>query len=211
MIQRNAYIFLICLFLLALFLPLHFLSVNHTKLSKGLKKQRAEKVGKILGIISGWGYFLCLILLWMLPQPHFAIPLLTIKIYTIPLFDIPLYLLNIIFALPFISISVWFGISGVQKTTLEVSEYHKPHEVITEGVYAVIRHPQYLAAILAHIGCSILFSGLYSLISTPLIVAYNVLISWKEEKELMKEFGETYRIYKEKTPMFFPRFRSNED
>jgi protein-S-isoprenylcysteine O-methyltransferase Ste14 len=33
------------------------------------------------------------------------------------------------------------------------------------------------------------------------------LIAWKEEKELVKEFGETYKKYKENVPMFIPKLK----
>jgi protein-S-isoprenylcysteine O-methyltransferase Ste14 len=94
---------------------------------------------------------------------------------------------------------------GVMGTTLKVSETHRATEIITEGIYSQLRHPQYLGAILAHIGFSILFSGFYALLATPIIIVYNYLIAWKEEKELLKEFGTEYADYMENVPMFIPK------
>jgi protein-S-isoprenylcysteine O-methyltransferase Ste14 len=37
-------------------------------------------------------------------------------------------------------------------------------------------------------------------------VFYNYITAWKEEKELVKEFGDEYERYKEEVPMFLPRF-----
>jgi protein-S-isoprenylcysteine O-methyltransferase Ste14 len=61
--------------------------------------------------------------------------------------------------------------------------------------------------IIAHIGFSVLFAGLFSLLAIPIIVIYNYLISRKEEIELIKEFGKEYEEYKKKVPMFIPRLR----
>jgi len=33
------------------------------------------------------------------------------------------------------------------------------------------------------------------------------LISWKEEKELIREFGKEYEDYREKVPMLMPKLR----
>jgi protein-S-isoprenylcysteine O-methyltransferase Ste14 len=95
----------------------------------------------------------------------------------------------------------------VKKTTLKVAETHRPEKVISTGLYSVIRHPQYFGGVIAHIGISILLSALFSLLITPIIIILNILISWKEEKELIKEFGKEYVDYMKKVPMFFPKFK----
>jgi len=101
----------------------------------------------------------------------------------------------------------WLGIAGVKEITLKVAETHQPKKIITTGIYSIIRHPQYFGAILAHVGISILLSSLYSLLSTPLIIIFNYLISWKEEKELIKEFGKDYEDYKKNVPILIPKLR----
>lgn len=98
------------------------------------------------------------------------------------------------------------GIFGVKETSLKVSETHRTDKIIKTGLYSKIRHPQYLGAIFAHIGFSILFAGTYSLILSILVIFYNYITAWKEEKELVKEFGEEYKTYKERVPMFIPKF-----
>jgi protein-S-isoprenylcysteine O-methyltransferase Ste14 len=174
------------------------------------KKEVAKKVGTILGFISGWGFFILLFALWVVPQPNLIIPFLPIMLIQIPFVSIPIYWGNTIISIPFIVLSIYLGIIGVMGTTLEVSETHRPTEVIKEGIYSKIRHPQYMGAIMAHIGFSFLFSGLYAFLTTPIIVIYNYLISWKEEKELVREFGEEYETYMENVPMFIPKFWSSK-
>ena len=70
-----------------------------------------------------------------------------------------------------------------------------------------MRHPQYFGGILAHIGISFLLSSFFSLLVLPIIIILNFLICWKEEKELIKEFGNEYEEYKKKVPILFPKLR----
>jgi len=198
--------FLVCIFL---FLPLHFLSVSHIKLEKKFGESKGKKFGNILGIVSGWGFFLCLIGIWISPQPRFLFPYISFILFWLPILDIPFELLNIFISLPFIILSIWFGIIGVKGTGIKVSETHRTKEIIKEGIYSRLRHPQYMGAILSHIGMSFLLAGFYSLLTSPLIIFYNYITAWKEEKELIKEFGGEYKKYKEKIPMFLPKLRKN--
>ena len=71
-------------------------------------------------------------------------------------------------------------------------------DLITAGIYSVIRHPMYLAFIFWLLGLPIYFEGLYSLILAVLFII-NVLF-WKhlEEIELIKRFA-GYVDYKKHT------------
>ncbi|MFX1397280.1 MAG: methyltransferase family protein [Promethearchaeota archaeon] len=169
--------------------------------------KNGDRLTSIFGIISGWGFFLILIVLWISPQPRFLIPFLEDVILIVPLFNFKIPLIHLLISLPFISIGAYLGIAGVNATTLRVSETHKAVNIVDMGLYSKIRHPQYLGAILSHLGISILLSSLLSLFITPFIVLYNYVIAWKEEKELSKEFPKYYENYKKKVPMFFPRLR----
>lgn len=203
-------LFIVSLIVLLLFLPLHFLSVSHKYLEEKFGPKKGKKIGTILGMLSGWGFFICLFGLWISPQPRFHLFFLQQDIFRISLLGIPISLLHLLISLPFNLLSIWLGIAGVKDLSLEVSETHRAKEVIESGIYSKIRHPQYLAAILAHVGFSIFFSGLFSFFVTPLIIFYNYITAWKEEKELMKEFGKDYEKYKERVPMFLPRFLDHD-
>ena len=96
---------------------------------------------------------------------------------------------------------------GVKGTTLKVSETHKAEKIIKSGIYSTIRHPQYFGGILSHVGITFLLSSFYSLISTPIVLLINIILCWKEEKELIKEFGADYTDYKKNVPMFFPKIK----
>jgi len=112
---------------------------------------------------------------------------------------------------PFFTIGAWLGIEGVRETTLRTAETHRPERIATRDVYSIVRHPQYLGGLLAHVGISFLLSAWYCLLSTPLMAAIIYMISWKEEKELIKEFGNEYEDYMKKVPMLMPRPRRQQE
>jgi protein-S-isoprenylcysteine O-methyltransferase Ste14 len=197
--------FFVSLFGFIAILPLYFLSLEHLKLEAKYGIRKAERIGDVCGVISGWGFFLFWFGIWFSPQNRFVIPTFQELLIRLPVFNIAISVFHLIIFTPFFAMGAWFGIRGVTETTLKVAETHRPVEIVTTGVYSVVRHPQYLGGLLAHVGVSFLLSGLYSLLSTPLIVAVVYIISRKEETELTKEFGQEYLDYKKKTPMLLPR------
>jgi len=198
--------FLLCL--LGIFLTISLLSrsVEHVKLQEKYGIEQGRKIGEILGIISGWGFFIFWIGIWISPQPRSIIPILAYMI-VIPFLNTPTTVLHILIFMPFFIIGFWFGIRGVKELSLKVAETRRPERVVTTRVYSTVRHPQYLGGIFAHIGISFLLSALYSLLVTPLIIAIIYVIAKKEETELIREFGEEYNRYKKRVPMLFPKFK----
>jgi len=186
------------------------LSLEHLKFEEKYGKQKAKRIGELLGVISGWGFFLLWFGIWLSPQHRFIIPFFQDSSLQIPLLNFKIYLVNLLIFTPFFIVAAWFGIKGVIDTSLKVAETHRAEKVVTTGVYSIIRHPQYFGGILAHIGFSFLMSGLYSLLITPLVIAVVYIISWKEEQELLKEFGQDYEEYKAKVSMFIPKFHSHK-
>jgi protein-S-isoprenylcysteine O-methyltransferase Ste14 len=190
-----------------LVLPLYFLSLEHTKLQGRYGKKKGPKIGEIFGLISGWGFFLFWIGIWISPQPRFAISLFQNLSILVPVVNFSIPVLHLIVSLPFLAIGAWLGIGGAKETTLKVAETHRTEEIVTTGVYSIVRHPQYVGGLLAHAGISFLLSAWYSLIVTPLMVVVIYVISKKEENELINEFDTKYGSYKQKVPMLIPKLR----
>ena len=190
--------------------PLHFLSVEHLKLQERYGKQKGIRIGEILGLLSGWGFFFFWMGIWVSPQPGFAIPILNGFSVLLPVVDISIPLLHLLICTFFLIPGVWLGIEGVRETGLKAAETHRTEEIVTRGAYSIVRHPQYLGGLLAHVGISFLLSAWYSLLSTPLMVVLVFLMSNKEEKELTKEFGREYENYKKRVPMLIPKARSSD-
>ena len=200
--------FLVCLLGIFIAIPIHFFSVEHLKLEIKYGNKKGTEIGKILGLISGWSFFLFWMGIWFTPQPRFVLPFLRNPITFIPIVNFSIPLFNLIISIIFILLGTWFGISGVKQTTLKVAETHRTEKIVTTGVYSIIRHPQYFGGLLSHLGITFLLSAWYSLLFTPVIVVLVYLISKKEEKELINEFGINYRNYEKEVPMFIPRIHA---
>lgn len=74
--------------------------------------------------------------------------------------------------------------------------------LITEGCYGVVRHPLYLLSILL-----MLFSPVINthwIIFTLFSTAYFIIGALIEERRLSRDFGEQYRIYKNRVPFIIP-------
>jgi len=187
--------------------PLHFKSLEHEKLQKKYGQKKGIKIGEIYGLISGWGFFGFWIGVWISPQPKFTLPFLTEYTVNLSFLNLQIPLVHMAISFPFLLMGCWLGVQGVKMMSLRVSETHRTERIVTEGVYSIIRHPQYLGGLLSHVGIAFLLSSLYSLIVTPLLTFLIYLIARKEEEELLREFGEEYLNYKRKVPMLIPKLR----
>ena len=199
--------FFICVLGAIAAVPVHFLSVEHPKLQGRYGKEKGTRIGEILGLISGWSFFVFWMGIWVSPQPRFTIPILRNLSVLVPAINFSFSLLHLIISIPFLTAGPWLGIKGVKETTLKVAETHRTEKIVTTGVYSMVRHPQYVGGLLAHVGISLLLSAWCSLLSTPLMVVLVYLISRKEEEELIREFGKEYEDYKRKVPMLIPKLR----
>jgi len=195
----------ICVLGVIISLPLHFASVEHLKLEKRYGEERGRRIGEVLGVVSGWGFFASWIGIWVSPQPRFYLPSGLPMIGSVLIQ--PISSIHLVLAVPLVALGAWLGISGVREVTLRVAETHRTERIVTTGVYSLVRHPQYLGALIAHVGISFLLSALYSLVLTPVMVLVVYLISWKEERELVREFGAEYEEYMVRVPMLLPRLR----
>jgi protein-S-isoprenylcysteine O-methyltransferase Ste14 len=200
-------IFLFFLIGVIVVVPAHFVSVEHQKLEAKYGRLKGRRIGNILGLISGWGFFAFWAGVWFSPQPRFLFPFLADWILEMPLVELQVSLFHLFAFVPFFLMGAWLGIAGVRETTLRVAETHRAEKIVSSGVYSVVRHPQYLGGLLAHVSFSFLLSAWFSLLSTPLMVFLVFLISRKEEMELIKEFGVEYLEYRKKVPMLFPKLR----
>ena len=197
--------FFICAVGVVAVMPLYFLSIKHLNLQEKYGKERGIKIGEISGVVSGWGVFLFWFGMWVSPQPRFTFPAFQNLSVLVPAIDFPIPISHLAIFLPLFTVGAWLGIEGVAKTTLYTAETHRPDKIAIEGVYSIVRHPQYLGGLLAHIGTSFLLSAWYSLLSTLMMAVIIYVVSWKEEEELIKEFGKEYENYKKKVPMLVPR------
>jgi protein-S-isoprenylcysteine O-methyltransferase Ste14 len=78
-------------------------------------------------------------------------------------------------------------------------------ELVTQGIYAHIRHPQYTGFWLITLGMLFDWATLPMLMMYPLLLALYYRLARREEADMEAEFGEAYRQYRARTGMFLPR------
>ena len=114
--------------------------------------------------------------------------------------------IRIILFLGFEAAAILLGIASHNvlfgKNTLE-------SRVITDGVFAYVRHPLYLSILLTYLG---FVFGTMSLLSLVLWVCYVILFDKMasfEEADLVRMFGEKYVDYQNSVPKWIPRLFSS--
>jgi len=78
-------------------------------------------------------------------------------------------------------------------------------QLATRGVYAYVRHPQYVGFVLVMLGFLLQWPTVLTLAMFPVLVAMYVHLAREEEREALKQFGDEYRRYMARTPGYFPR------
>lgn len=87
--------------------------------------------------------------------------------------------------------------------------YHAQQEgrLATTGVYARLRHPQYVGFIAIMAGFLFQWPTLITLVMFPVLVFMYVRLALREEEEAISEFGSTFTDYMLTTPRWIPNWR----
>jgi protein-S-isoprenylcysteine O-methyltransferase Ste14 len=83
--------------------------------------------------------------------------------------------------------------------------------LVTGGLYAKVRHPQYSGLFLVMIGMLIQWPTIITAVMFPVLAYVYYRLSKREEKDMLVLFGDEYRRYMEKTPMFVPEIGSRRE
>ncbi|HXH02090.1 MAG TPA: isoprenylcysteine carboxylmethyltransferase family protein [Candidatus Competibacteraceae bacterium] len=83
--------------------------------------------------------------------------------------------------------------------------YRTKGELVTDGLYGVVRHPQYLGLILGVVAFLIQWPTLPTLVMGPMLIVLYVRLAKREEQELEARLGPRYRLYQQRVPGFFLR------
>ncbi len=101
---------------------------------------------------------------------------------------------------------LFVGIGLFAQGWRELYRARKDKRLATNGLYALVRHPQYTGLFVALFGEGIVhWPTLFSVALFPLIVLVYWLLARSEEKRVLEEFGDEYRAYQRRVPMFIPR------
>jgi protein-S-isoprenylcysteine O-methyltransferase Ste14 len=82
-------------------------------------------------------------------------------------------------------------------------------ELVVSGLYAIVRNPMYLAAVLFFWGEVIFFnSGVLLVYAALITLAYHVGVLWFEEPALSRRFGASYEAYCTRVPRWLPSIQA---
>ena len=84
---------------------------------------------------------------------------------------------------------------------------HGTSKLMTSGIYSSIRHPHNLASLLLNLAIAFGFKSSIGLAIAAASIAVGYWFTLEEEKLLIQQFGDEYREYKTKVPMFIPKLR----
>jgi protein-S-isoprenylcysteine O-methyltransferase Ste14 len=91
----------------------------------------------------------------------------------------------------------------------EIAPDRFPRALITDGIYARMRHPRYVQFLIALSGYALIANYLAGYLVVALWGAGIYLIALLEEKELRDHFGDIYQAYCRKVPRFWPKLRGD--
>ena len=77
--------------------------------------------------------------------------------------------------------------------------------LVMEGPYAYVRHPQYSGLFVIMIGMLIQWPTIITALMFHVLVFIYYRLSKKEEDEMIKTFGDEYKQYRGRVPMFIPK------
>jgi protein-S-isoprenylcysteine O-methyltransferase Ste14 len=78
-------------------------------------------------------------------------------------------------------------------------------KLVRDGIYAYVRHPQYLGLMLITGGMLIQWPTFITLLMWPILALAYSRLARREERALEGQFGSEYAEYQSKVPPFFPR------
>lgn len=77
-------------------------------------------------------------------------------------------------------------------------------ELVTNGIYKFVRHPQYSGFAFMIIGFLIQWPTIITLVMAPILLIMYAKLAKKEEKQMVELFGEKYKEYSKLVPAFIP-------
>ena len=76
--------------------------------------------------------------------------------------------------------------------------------LVTQGLYATVRHPQHLGIALWTLGMALAVARTIGFMAWFTVVYFYLLLAIREERQLARQFGEEYQSYRKGTPFMIP-------
>lgn len=111
-------------------------------------------------------------------------------------------------SLGLIALGGWLALFGIQ---IVFRDYRPEPIMITEGMFSKVRHPIYLGAMLVYLGVLCLTLSLVGAIVFLFVILVYQWLAKHEEKLMLGIFGDAYRDYIQRVPMWVPKvFRDRQ-
>ena len=104
---------------------------------------------------------------------------------------------------------IFFGIYTIYRGWILIHDA-KEDKLVTGGVYAVVRHPQYSGIFLVIIGFLIQWPTVITLFMFPTLVYAYYRLAMREEKMCLEKFGKEYEQYRRRVPAFVPALKKEK-
>lgn len=112
----------------------------------------------------------------------------------------PFHILSFVF--------IFIGFTLLSNAWSVLYKAQRDHALATTGLYARMRHPQYVGFVLIIFGFLVQWPTLLTLIMFPILTLMYVRLAKSEEADAKKKFGEQWDEYTRRTPAVFPRWGS---
>jgi protein-S-isoprenylcysteine O-methyltransferase Ste14 len=101
---------------------------------------------------------------------------------------------------------VFSGATLVADGWRRIHRARREEALMIDGVYARMRHPQYTGLFLIVFGEGVVhWPTIVSVTAFPIIILAYTLLARKEEAQMLEKFGDEYREYQRRVPMYIPR------
>ena len=89
----------------------------------------------------------------------------------------------------------------------ELHRGRQENRLVTDRLYGLVRHPQYTGLFIALFGEGVVhWPTIFSIALFPIIILTYVLLARSEERKMLDQFVEEYRVYRLRVPGFIPRW-----
>jgi protein-S-isoprenylcysteine O-methyltransferase Ste14 len=127
-------------------------------------------------------------------------------------FPLPIRIAGALFSLTGIFIQLWTLKVLTTRVITGVPEFidGEKAKLSVKGPFSRVRHPTYASHTLILIGLCLVTGGIaVGYVAFVDFLTIILIIIPMEEKELLKRFGDEYRVYMAQTPRLFPRMGQN--
>jgi protein-S-isoprenylcysteine O-methyltransferase Ste14 len=115
-------------------------------------------------------------------------------------------------------IGILMGIAGViiatkasqviSVSTVADMRTDRKAELITDGIYARVRHPLYLATVLAFGALAFIYPFPVVIVFALSMIVYTIVGAYFEERKLVIHYGKEYTDYRKRAGFILPRLRA---